>query len=371
MVSLMPLALCGMLLFGTATSVCMKVMLQLKAAGYMGHVHNYDKPFMQSILMFFAMAFSLLIAKIWDPEAKNKGKRPPSSWRQRIMVSIPAAFDLFASTLMTFGLIYINVSIFQMLRGSMVIFSAILSIIFLKKKIKGYEWIGITATMIALIMIGVAGAKIPAIGEDDGSSEETVTTGQKVLGSILVILSQLVQAAQIVTEEFVLKDIDMPALEIVGWEGAWGFLMMVFVAFPFAFIVPGKDPSPLGTSLENFMDSFIQLFTNGKVAIVCVVFLVAVLAYNMFGMLVTSCSSAINRTIMEAARTLLIWVCMLICAKTDAGFGELWVNWSWLELAGFIILVLSSLVYNGILKLPGFHYEPAQATEPLLPEIQE
>ena len=371
MVSLMPLALCGMLLFGTATSVCMKVMLQLKAAGYMGRVHNYDKPFMQSILMFFAMAFSVLIAKVWDPEAKKKGKRPASSWRQKIMVSIPAAFDLFASTLMTFGLIYINVSIFQMLRGSMVIFSAILSILFLKKKIKGYEWLGIVCTTIALIMIGVAGIKIPAIGEDDTSGDEDhVTTGQKILGSVLVLLSQLVQAAQIVTEEFVLKDINMPALEIVGWEGVWGFLMMVFVAFPFAFIIPGKDPSPLGTSLENFMDSFIQLFTNGKVAIVCAVFLIAVLAYNMFGMLVTSGSSAINRTIMEAARTLLIWVCMLICAKTDAGFGEPWVDWSWLELSGFIVLVLSSLVYNGILKLPFFHYEQ-KAEQPLLTDAQE
>ena len=116
-----------MLIFGTCTSVCMKIMLTLKAPGYNGEVHNYDKPFMQSILMFFGMLFAVFIAKFWDPE--KKGDRPPSPWRSKIIVSIPSSFDLFASTLMTFGLIYINVSIFQMLRGSMVIFSAILSII--------------------------------------------------------------------------------------------------------------------------------------------------------------------------------------------------------------------------------------------------
>lgn len=350
----------GMLCLGTCTSVCMKVMLTLKSPGYKGVVHNYDKPFMQSILMFFAMAFSTIISKFWDPE--RKGTRPPSDNRQRVIVSIPAAFDLFASTLMTFGLIYINVSIFQMLRGSMVIFSAILSIIFLKHKIPGYRWFGITCTIIGLVMVGVAGIYIPPIG-DGGEEEEQFTDGQKVLGSFLVILSQLVQAGQIVVEEFILKDVNMPALEIVGWEGIWGFLMMIFIAFPFALICPGKDPSPFGTSLENFMDSFIQLFSSSSVAITCVVFLLAVLFYNIFGMLVTSGSSAVNRTILEAVRTLLIWIVMLICAACNAPFGEPWVSWSWLELAGFIVLVLSSFIYNANIKFPFFQYpveEPAQ-----------
>ena len=35
---------------------------------------------------------------------------------------LPCVFDLVASTMMTFGLIYISVSVFQMLRGSMIIF---------------------------------------------------------------------------------------------------------------------------------------------------------------------------------------------------------------------------------------------------------
>lgn len=352
-------AIAGMLLFGTGTSISMKIMLQLKAAGYAGQVHNFDQPFTQSILMFFGMLFSFFVSKCWDPE--NKGPRPPSTWRQRVMVSIPSAFDLFASTLMTFGLIYINVSIFQMLRGSMVIFSVILSIIFLKRKIKGYEWFGVIITVIALIMIGTAGIYIPTYGEDSESEADKTTGGEKVLGSLLVIASQLVQAGQIVTEEFVLKDVKMPALEIVGWEGIWGFLMMIFVAFPFALIVPGDKPSPLGGSLECFLDSFIQLFTNGGVALTCGLFLIAVLFYNMFGMLVTSHSSAIYRTIFEAARTLLIWVVMLITAAAGAPFGEVWCNWSWLELTGFILLVCSSFIYGGYWKLPFFSYpEPEQ-----------
>lgn len=347
-------AICGMLLFGTGTSVSMKIMLQLKAAGYKGKVHNFDQPFTQSILMFFGMLFSFFVSKCWDPE--NKGPRPKSSWRQRVMVAIPSSFDLFASTLMTFGLIYINVSIFQMLRGSMVIFSVIFSIIFLKRKIKGYEYFGVALTVIALVMIGTAGIYIPEYKSEGSTDEDTKSDAQKVMGSLLIIASQAVQAGQIVVEEYVLKDVNMPALEIVGWEGIWGFIMMILVAYPFAFIVPGEKPSPLGTSLEFFGDAFIQLFTNGKIALTCFLFIIAVLFYNMFGMLVTSHSSAIYRTILEAARTLLIWIVMLILAACDAPFGEVWCKYSWLELCGFIVLVCSSFIYGGYWKLPFFKY---------------
>ncbi|KAH0787500.1 Integral membrane protein [Histomonas meleagridis] len=311
---------------------------------------------MQSFLMFFGMAFSYFIAKVWDPE--KKGKKLSASWSQRVIIAIPAAFDLFASTLMTFGLIYINVSIFQMLRGSMVIFSAIISILFLKRKIPAYRWFSICITIVALVMIGVAGMYVPSVSSSSETSEAPeYSATQKLLGAVLVVLSQLVQAAQIVTEEYVLQDVNMPALEIVGWEGIWGLVLMIIVGFPFAFIVPGNDPSPLGTSLENFIDSFIQLFSSGKVILVCLFFVLAVLFYNMFGMLVTSHSSAVNRTILEAARTLFIWIVTLICAYAGAGFGELWVNWSFLELGGFFLLVLATFIYNDVFKLPCFNYE--------------
>ncbi|KAH0786431.1 Integral membrane protein [Histomonas meleagridis] len=366
------IAVVFMLIFGTCTSVLMKVMLTLESPGFKGIKHNFDKPFMQSFLMFFGMAFSYFISKVWDPE--KKGKKPSTSWSQRIIIAIPAAFDLFASTLMTFGLIYINVSIFQMLRGSMVIFSAIISILFLKRKIPGYRWFSICITIVALVMIGVAGMFVPAVTSSSSESTETTeySATQKLLGAVLVVLSQLVQAAQIVTEEYVLQDVNMPALEIVGWEGIWGLVLMIVVGFPFALIVPGNDPSPLGKSLENFIDSFIQLFSSGKVLVVCIFFILAVLFYNMFGMLVTSHSSAVNRTILEAARTLFIWIVTLICAYAGAGFGELWVNWSFLELGGFFLLVLATFIYNDVFKLPFFKYDQnddeQKLVEPLMQE---
>jgi hypothetical protein len=47
---------------------------------------------------------------------------------------------------------------------------------------------------------------------------------------------------------------------------------------------------------------------------------------------------------------------MLIAYAGHAWFGEPWCRWSWLELSGFIVLIVGTLVYNTVLKLPGFTY---------------
>jgi hypothetical protein len=340
----------GMLFFGTLGLVPQKAMLGIQSPGWAGKVHNFDKPFMQSFLMSFGMMFALPISKVWD--ADNRGSRLPRTLREKVLASLPCALDLVSSTLMKFGMFWIDVSVSLMLRGSMVIFLAVGSIKFQPRKLIPAEWFGIVIVVIALLIIGVSSILIPS---EEGTLQSTI--GQKVLGVLFVIASQVFQAAQIIIEENLMKEESMAALELVGWEGIWGFLMIIFVAFPFALIVPGSDPSPLGTSLENFMDSFLQ-FQTGAVVIWCVVWIVAVLGFNMFGMLVISHTSALNHSLIDAVRGLLVWITMLITTAAGAPFGEKWVAWSWLELGGFITLVSGILIYNKLWELPFFEYPP-------------
>ena len=114
--------------------------------------HTFDKPFFQSIAMFVSMALALPLSELgeclsrWycrkskgiydhmadpliDVNIQTAGK--PKKKTHPIVIAVPAMFDLVASTMMTYGLIYVSVSIFQMLRGSMVIFSTVLTRIFL------------------------------------------------------------------------------------------------------------------------------------------------------------------------------------------------------------------------------------------------
>jgi len=362
--------LTGMLVFGTCTSISSKIQLSMFCTGWGGVIHTFDKPFFQSILMFGAMALALVLAIFVDlfnkvratnathdseallkKEKEDEGTAKKGTTSPLIML-IPCVFDLLASTIMTFGLIYISVSVFQMLRGSMMIFSTILSRIFLGRHVKPFQMVGLGVSCVALVVVGIAGTQMPQAGVES-------TAAQTLIGCALVVFSQLIQAGQLVTEEFLLKNLSLPPLKIVGYEGVWGTLLMVLVACPAAYVIPGTDFSTMPhNSLENTWDSLLCMVTSAGLIGSLVVFFVAVLMYNVYGMLITDSFNAVNRTIFEAVRTTCIWVTDLIIYVIwpTSGFGEIWSAWSWLELFGFSLLILATFLYNGILKIPFFNY---------------
>jgi drug/metabolite transporter (DMT)-like permease len=379
--------LSGMLVFGTMTAITMKMQLEMMCVGFGKVEHTFDKPFFQSIAMFVAMLVALPLQwvlncvnrkrtetkKGTENEALLSGEEQPVSIQDipsaateeqkkpepkkpthPIVIAIPSLCDLIASTIMTFGLIYISVSVFQMLRGSMVIFSAILTRIFLPgRRVASYQLVGIGMCFVALCMVGAAGIMEP-------QPNRNVSVTQNLIGIALVVGSQLIQAGQLVIEEFLLKDLSMPPLAIVGYEGLWGTVMMVVLACPLAYLIPGSDFSTMKhNSLENTWDSFLCLYHNPILLAVVLLFCFAVLFYNCYGMLITDSFSAVNRTIFEACRTACIWITNLIIHAIwrDSPYGEIWSRWSWLQLAGFVILISSSFVYNAIIKIPGLEYK--------------
>jgi len=372
-----------MLIFGTCTAITMKMQLVMMCTGYGDVEHTFDKPFFQSIAMFVSMALALPVSWVGSCCERKKNKnaysdqlievniQTPAEKKKKtnpLIIAIPASFDLIASTMMTYGLIYVSVSIFQMLRGSMVIFSTVLSRIFLPgRRVKSYELIGIIVCFIALCIVGTAGFLIP-------QPQGETSPGKLALGIGLVILSQIVQAGQIVTEEFLLKDLTLRPLQVVGFEGLWGTILMFVVACPLAYVVPGADFSTMKhNSLENTIDSFMCLASNKSLILAVALFCAAVFLYNCYGMLITDSFSAINRTIFEAVRTAVVWIVSLIiqAIKPGSPYGELWDKYSFVELAGFILLFISSLIYNGIIKLPCInYYQPVPQKEPTEEEKQ-
>nr|BAN38689.1 hypothetical protein, conserved [Entamoeba histolytica] len=350
--------LCGMLLFGTGSSVTMKLQLDVECVGYNGVPHTFDKPIFQSIVMFFSMSLCFFIEKLIElfKRRSNKeaaytqledGEKIPEKQASVFLILIPTTFDLIASTLMTFGLIYTPASVFQMLRGSMIIFSSFLSRIFIGKKIRYGQLIGIFISVIALVLVGVSAIRTPSTGLNE-------TTGfQTAMGILMILIAQFIQAGQIVAEEFFMKNLTLPPLKIVAFEGIFGLIETVFIACPFGYFVPGSDYSTMQhNSFENTYDSFVCLIHSTPIIITTIIFAIAVLGLNAYGMMVTNAFNAVNRTLFESARTACVWLVMIIIEFCWAGHGEKLSWWSLLELAGFVILFFATLVYNRVVKIP-------------------
>merc|ERR1712066_288724 len=78
-------------------------------------------------------------------------------------------------------------------------------------------------------------------------------------------------------------------------------------------------------------------------------------------MTVTSQLSAVHRTMLEATRTAFIWgvdlfVHYVIDDKID--FGEAWMPYSYVQLIGFLFLIVGQMVYSAQIKIPGCYYPP-------------
>eukprot|EP01010_Urceolus_cornutus_P004312 NODE_662_length_1445_cov_295.104585_g500_i0.p1 GENE.NODE_662_length_1445_cov_295.104585_g500_i0~~NODE_662_length_1445_cov_295.104585_g500_i0.p1 ORF type:complete len:436 (+),score=120.70 NODE_662_length_1445_cov_295.104585_g500_i0:59-1309(+) len=376
-------AIPGMLFFGTLTIVTQKFLFETTAYGlpkyateevcnamnppqHAGCQRKFSKPWFQVETMFIGMFLCLVVyeAKRWwegRQAAKAEELQPlvgkgegqvKRDWSVYLKILGPGICDLFATWCTSAALLFIPASVWQMMRGSMVIFSSIECVVFLKRKLKPYNWCGVGIVVFALCLVGVAAVM---------SSAETSTTSssQTVMGMSLVLFGQILQASQVVIEDLLLHDYEVSAVLIVGVEGFWGTLITSFIMIPIVRLLPGQEGNGIR---EDIVDTMTMLGNTPSLIWIAIGYTFAVCAYNMTAMLVTQQTSAVVRTIMEACRTACIWVVQVILYYSLDGteygatheVGEQLTKWSALQAVGFGFLVLGSMVYGAVIKLPMF-----------------
>jgi len=402
-------AVLGMLTFGTASSIMSKINFEVKGMNTLGKLVSFHKPWFCVLVMFIGMSGCIFLylgaalsslcsggkrkkgnggdrrraydARDDDNEylkalinnhnyhhSLNPGEEKDSEgggWRaehsdeddfdseqatskcsqavQILMIVIPTAFDLIATVLMSIGLLYVTVSIYQMMRGAELIFAAIFSVAFLGKKLYKMHYVGILLSLVGISTVGVASVLSP-------NQNNTGTKEQQVMGILLIILSQAIQAGQICFEEHFMRNMEfMKPTLVVGLEGVYGVLLQTLIVLPVAQRLPGDD---VGGKLENTVDSLHMITASKDHVILFSLSITAVimLFYNVLGMQVTGHLGALFRSILETTRTLLAWIVGLILYYSEVKLygdpiGEAWTNYSYLQAAGFVVLVIGTLIY--------------------------
>ena len=97
---------------------------------------------------------------------------------------IPALCDTCATSVMYVGLNLTYASSFQMLRGAVIVFTAILSMGFLNRKLGSREWTGIGMVIVGLALVGLS--DIITIDNSDISTNSILT------GDLLIICAQVI-----------------------------------------------------------------------------------------------------------------------------------------------------------------------------------
>ncbi|GAB1862757.1 Transmembrane protein C2orf18 [Camponotus japonicus] len=301
----------------------------------------FNHPFMQSLFMFIGEALCFLAFKVFyyyynrradgsvDNNVLTKGSR---SFNPFILL-VPALCDMFATSIMYIGLNMTYASSFQMLRGSVIIFTGILSIGFLDRKLGVREWIGIGFVITGLAFVGVS--DILTMEDSDISANSIIT------GDLLIIFAQVITAVQMVVEEKYMTQQDIPALQAIGWEGIFGFIGISIILIPLNYITapPPFADNSRGT-LEASAEALIEIGGSSKLLIAVIGISFSIAFFNFAGISVTKEMSATTRMILDSVRTILIWAFSLAFQ---------WQAFHYMQLIGFVILLIGMACYNNII----------------------
>lgn len=252
-----------------------------------------------------------------DPEAALEQYFKHRSLRAKIYglvgFAIPAACDACATTLLNVGLLLTFASVYQMLRGSLVLFTGLLAATVLRKRLHAHHWIGMGLILVGAIIIGVVsviqegsspsssssssspspsppaattpgalhiGSSLKSSGVSLFSSE----SAKRILGDVLIVLAQLLMATQFVVEEKLMTRFKTPPLLAVGLEGFWG-LCMFGITLPLLALLKQSNGQPV----ESLSLAISQIADNRGLFISTLTAILAISFFNAFGLAITRC----------------------------------------------------------------------------------
>uniref|UniRef100_A0A2H8TMK8 Transmembrane protein C2orf18 n=1 Tax=Melanaphis sacchari TaxID=742174 RepID=A0A2H8TMK8_9HEMI len=305
----------GMVVTGSINTLSVKWADKLQAKGSDDKERSFNHPFFQSLTMFFGEFLCLLFFKLAyryhlkrqysiedSPIVKGNQHFNP------FLFFVPAMFDMVATTLMYIGLTMTYASSFQMLRGAVIIFTAIFSKIFVHRQVSIRHWLGIFTIIIGLATVGASDLL-------SSSKSSTNSVNEIIIGDLLILAAQILTAAQMVYEEKYVVTNDIPPLQAVGWEGVFGFLIMSLLLVPFYYI--HVSPPLAGNNsrgvIEDFPEAIIQIMNNKWILVALIGNIISIAYFNFSGVSVAKEISATTRMVLDSVRTFFIWIFFVSC----------------------------------------------------------
>ncbi len=351
----------GMVVTGSLNTITTKLADNTKAVGINGgKSRQFNHPFLQAWFMFVGELLCLLVFRLMVLRASRKSKKDRDAIDcaepfSPLIFVLPACCDMTATSLMYLGLTMTDASVFQMLRGSVIIFTGIFSIIWLKRKLYLFHWIGMSAVLIGCVIVGLASVLNKPTNSSEARNPE--------LGNTLIVVAQVVTAVQMVVEERYVSGKNIPALQAVGWEGFFGVTILGLLLIPMYYIpaVDGLSETESGGShFEDALDGFNQISNSVQLLLCICGTITSIACFNYFGISVTKSMSAVHRMVLDSIRTIVIWGVSLFLG---------WEQFQWMQMSGFCVLLFGTMVYNEILSLEslGVYYPDKEMQESLLP----
>ena len=179
----------------------------------------------------------------------------------------------------------------------------------------------------------------------DSILERSSSSSDPIVGSVVLIVSQIIAGAVLVYEEYLMEKIYVEPIEAVGVEGFVGLCVSSVILVVLNFIPCSDRDFCYGGKVENTLEVMTDIVDNWGLLVLVISTVVVIAVLYWSGIYTTRYASALARATLDSARIVVVWVFSLIVG---------WESFLWVELVGFIIVIFGTLVYNEIIILPIF-----------------
>jgi drug/metabolite transporter (DMT)-like permease len=293
-----------------------------------------------------------------EEEVEEEEKKPEIN---KFLLAIPGFLDTCSTGLANIGLILLPASIYQMLKGSLIILTFLMSKFIVKNKHTWDHYVAIPVSTTGVVLVGLSAYLNADEKSDDGGNFSDAKT--TLLGIVLMVIAMFILSIQFCFDEHFMRKYSCHPLICIGYEGIFGFFINLLLCIIFYFIKCGsyedkEEPPYFVKNMctgdndnvwrpENIIFAFRQLINNSLLSILVPITIIFMASFNIFGVSITKYGSATTRTVTDNCRSFLVWIFFLMPFNQK----DLIETFNVLQLIGFLLICLGAFIYNGLFKL--------------------
>lgn len=332
------------LFLGGMQFVAIKMIGQTVVQNMNGEPCKFKASFFVALVLFASVMFAFI------PYIYLRRKNPKEISgieRKSVMrVGLSGSCDAVAQVCTILSLGMIPASLLMVLKGSRALFSAALSITMLKRKLRDYQWVSLF-----LCMAGLGVASLSQF-----LSQET-SFSNLGFGIAMVLIAEAFRSVRMVYDEQMMRDYKYSPFMIVSLEGLTGTIIAA-IALVIVNFLPSENG--VGGVYESFENTMYMIGGSNMMIALIVTFPIWVNSMYLSGIYVTKLISAVYNAVLTVMTVAVVWAVELCLFYGTGGiYGDKWTMYSLIQVAGFLLILLSTLMYDGTLKIPKlFDYTP-------------
>ncbi|EAR92191.2 nucleotide-sugar transporter (macronuclear) [Tetrahymena thermophila SB210] len=324
---------------------------------------NFHHPFIQTFIMELANTLPLYYILYKKLKKQNimqidDNKKNMTSIKDYLWILLPSLCDLTGATLQYFALLFLDSSIYQMMRSGSIIFTALFSKLIFRKIFLKYRYLGLLCTIIGLILVGLSPFLFVGPSESSSLSMQFISIG-------LLAICMVLYGCYYTSEEYIYSKYNIHPCQLLGTEALYGCIIYMTILLPIFCNVECNFPNGVGCVKvgDKFYFENISLYINGVLQnywllTFVILGVLSKFIFNLSGVFTTKFFGSLTRSVAGALGTLVTWIIGLLVTATGARKWEsLDYKTCLMMSAGYIFLFAGNLIYNGIIKVPYFKRE--------------